>query len=266
MADGADGGGGAFVVDAGAVPFPGGDEGPGAGVGGDVHAVGEGAGGGFAVASEEEAPGSVGLVGGDLLFQDRRDQGFQDEAGAGQAQARVAAVRLVDDAVAGGEGGRVVVGAEEGGEAVQEPVSAGAPGFGFDRSSGCPRDADGAGARRGAGGAPDRAVGGDAEGWVGGAPAEGAEGEAQVEGAVGDPPAFLAARLRRYGGRGCGGRGRRGQAGLLGVHVAEPTRAVPGAWAACGPWPVCANPPPATAGRCPHSLRSPCGTPSRKPD
>ena len=54
-----------------------------------------GAGGGLAVLEEEQLPGAVGLRRGDLLFEDGGDQRFEDQPGAGEAQARVAPVGVV---------------------------------------------------------------------------------------------------------------------------------------------------------------------------
>ena len=55
----------------------------------DVHALGR-ARGGLAVLAHQEPPGAVGLVRGDLLLQDRGDQGLQHQTGTGQAQAGAA--------------------------------------------------------------------------------------------------------------------------------------------------------------------------------
>ncbi|KOU65964.1 hypothetical protein ADK96_14965 [Streptomyces sp. IGB124] len=189
---GPDDGVGAFGVDPGLVPVPGRDQRPGAGVGHDVEVLPVGAGGGLAVLPYEAAPGAVGLVGGDLLLQDRGDQGLQHQAGAGQAQARTTAVAGVHEAVAGDEDRRVVAGAEQRGQLVEQPCCAGAPGLGVDLGAGRSGagDAQGGGPFGGPGGAPDGAVGCGAESGVAGAAAQRAEGEAEVDGAVGDPAAL----------------------------------------------------------------------------
>ena len=120
----------ALGVDAGAVPLPGRDHRPRPGVRHDVHALGGPARRGLAEPAHQEPPGAVRLDRGDLLLEDGGDQGLQDEAGTGQAQARAGTVRLRDEAVAGFEGLRVVQLTQHRGELVQHPLRALAPRLG----------------------------------------------------------------------------------------------------------------------------------------
>ena len=82
----------------------------------------QGAGRRLAVALEQLAPGAVGLVRGDLLFQDRGDQRLQDQPRAPEPQSGVASVRLLHDAVARGELRGVVAGAEQIRQPVHQPL------------------------------------------------------------------------------------------------------------------------------------------------
>ncbi len=104
---------GALVVDAGAVPLPGGDQRPGARRRHHRHPLGRGPGRGFAEPADQQPPRPVRLPGRDLLLQDRRDQRLQHQTGAQQPEPREAVMGERQQPVPGHERGRVVGGAEQ---------------------------------------------------------------------------------------------------------------------------------------------------------
>ncbi len=140
-----------------------------------------GAGAGLAVPLEQQPPGAVGLVAGDLLLQDRGDQRLQDQAGPRQPDAGVAAAGLMDDAVPGGQLRRVVGLPQQVGEALQQPVGARPPGLRLDAAGGrAGRDAQRAGALGRTAGPPQFAAA-HRERGVAGTALEHTQGAVQVE-------------------------------------------------------------------------------------
>src|SRR5690606_14718024 len=113
----------ARVVDARPQPLPRRDPRPRGGIGRDHEAeVGAGTGGRGAVATDESALGTEGLGTGDLLLDDRRHEGVDDEAGAGHAPALMPTPRLGDEWVVRHEAVRVVLLTEEDRRLLEQPL------------------------------------------------------------------------------------------------------------------------------------------------
>ena len=118
-----------------------------------------GPGAGSPYRGQQQPPGAVRLVGGDLLLQDRGDQRLHDQARTRQPEAGVAAARLMDEAVPGGQRRRVVGLAEQVGQPVQQPVGTRPPRLRLDAAGGGrAADTQRAGALGGAAGAPHAVV------------------------------------------------------------------------------------------------------------
>ena len=135
----------------------------------DPHPASDGPGRRFAVPVQQQPPGAVRLVGGDLLFEDRRDQRLQHQPGPAQPQPGMAAVRLVHQAVAraGSPPGRPARRAASG-SAVQQPRGAGPQRLGHHLAADAPARRSVPGPARGARGPPERSVRGGAERRVAG--------------------------------------------------------------------------------------------------